>query len=112
VLHFYWGARRPSDRYEHALVCEWARRYPNLIYRPVLSHAQAGDAWNGATGWVHEVALAQERSFVDAVVYASGPPAMIDAIRHDYPKAGLAAGDLLFDSFDYAPDSPARRPGG
>jgi CDP-4-dehydro-6-deoxyglucose reductase len=112
AFHFYWGARRPADLYEHALVEEWARRHPNLIYRPVLSHAEPADAWKGATGWVHEVALAQERSFADAVVYASGPPAMIDAIRHDYPKAGLAAGDLLFDSFDYAPDSPARRIGG
>ena len=112
TLHFFWGARRPADLYEHALAEEWARRYPNLTYRPVLSHAEPGDAWQGATGWVHESALAQEHSLVNAVVYASGPPAMIDAVRHEYPKAGLAAGALLFDSFDYAPDSPARRPGG
>ncbi|MGH8314065.1 MAG: 2Fe-2S iron-sulfur cluster-binding protein [Steroidobacterales bacterium] len=111
AFHFYWGARRPADLYEHALVEEWARRYPNLDYRPVLSQPEPADAWKGAAGWVHEIALAQERSFADAVVYASGPPAMIDAIRHDYPKAGLAAGDLLFDSFDYAPDSPARLAG-
>jgi CDP-4-dehydro-6-deoxyglucose reductase len=111
AFHFYWGARRPADLYEHALVEEWARRHSNLTYRPVLSHAEPSDAWNGAAGWVHEVALAQEHLLVDAVVYASGPPAMIDAVRHEYPKAGLAAGDLLFDSFDYAPDSAARLAG-
>lgn len=108
-FHCYWGARRPVDLYEHALLESWAQRFPNFVYRPVLSHAEADDRWMGRKGWVHEAALAEEKSLADATVYASGPPAMIDAIRHEYPKAGLAADELHFDSFDYAPDSPARK---
>jgi len=108
AFRFYWGARRPPDLYQHALVEEWTRRYPNLVYRPVLSHAGAGDGWSGRQGWVHEVALAEEPSLLDATVYASGPPAMVDAIRREFPRAGLPAAELFFDSFDYAPDSQAR----
>ena len=36
-------------------------------------------------------------------VYAAGPPAMIEAIRAQFPARGLAAERLHFDSFDYAP---------
>jgi len=110
-FHFYWGARRPVDLYEHAQVDGWTRRYPNLKYRPVLSNVEADDPWPGRKGWVHDAALVEEGSLAQATVYASGPPAMIDAIRHGYPKADLADGELLFDSFDYAPDSQARTPG-
>jgi CDP-4-dehydro-6-deoxyglucose reductase len=108
-FHFYWGARRPADLYEHALIEEWTRRYPDFEYRPVLSHSEAADRWQGRTGWVHEAVLAEEKSLAGATVYASGPPAMVEAIRHDFPKAGLALDELHFDSFDYAPDSAARR---
>ncbi len=111
-LHFYWGARRPVDLYEHATVEEWTQRYPNFKYRPVLSSTEAGDPWPGRRGWVHEAVLQEEGSLVDASVYASGPPAMIDAIRHAFPDAGLPAAELLFDSFDFAPDSPARKASG
>jgi CDP-4-dehydro-6-deoxyglucose reductase len=111
-FHFYWGARRPTDLYEQTLVEEWTRRYSNLEYRPVLSHAEATDRWTGGTGWVHEAVLAEEKSLAGATVYASGPPAMVDAIRRDFPPAGLPTDELKFDSFDYAPDSPARRIGG
>lgn len=107
-FHFYWGARRPADLYEHALVEEWTRRYPNLQYRPVLSHAEPADRWTGRKGWVHDTVLAEEQSLAGATVYASGPPAMIDAIRAEFPQRGLAQEELLFDSFDYAPDWAAR----
>jgi CDP-4-dehydro-6-deoxyglucose reductase len=104
-FHFYWGARRPADLYEHALAEEWSRRYPNFKYRPALSHAEPSDNWSGRKGWVHETVLAEELSLAGATVYASGPPAMIEAIRAEFPKLGLPQEELLFDSFDYAPDS-------
>ena len=47
-------------------------------------------------------------------VYAAGPPAMIEAMRASFPRHGLPAERLYFDSFDYAPDAvspqPERRP--
>jgi CDP-4-dehydro-6-deoxyglucose reductase len=42
-------------------------------------------------------------------VYASGPPALIEALRRDFAARGVPAADLLFDSFDYAPDTLERQ---
>jgi hypothetical protein len=36
-------------------------------------------------------------------------PAMIEAVRSEFGRRGVAAARLSFDSFDYAPDSPARQ---
>ena len=41
-------------------------------------------------------------------VYASGPPAMVEAVRHEFIERGLPAEQLFFDSFDYAPDALAK----
>jgi len=72
----------------------------NLKYRPVLSNVEADDPWPGRKGWVTTAALVEEGSLAQATVYASGPPAMIDAIRHGY-RSGTRDGSCLFDSFDY-----------
>ena len=39
---------------------------------------------------------------------ASGPPAMIAAVRRECAARGAAAERLFFDSFDYAPDAAER----
>jgi ferredoxin-NADP reductase len=44
----------------------------------------------------------------DLDVYASGPPAMVEAVRHEFTARGLPAEQLFFDSFDYAPDVLAK----
>ena len=36
-------------------------------------------------------------------VYAAGPPAMIDAVRHELPRQGADPARIYFDSFDRAP---------
>jgi CDP-4-dehydro-6-deoxyglucose reductase len=42
-------------------------------------------------------------------VYASGPPAMIAAVRERFPGHGMEPERFFFDSFDYAPDAIARQ---
>ena len=39
---------------------------------------------------------------------ASGPPAMVEAVRHEFTGRGLPAQQLFFDSFEYAPDVLAK----
>jgi len=114
-VHFYWGARRAIDVYEHALVRGWTRRHPNLRFVPVLSEAGAqppegddagvdGVARSWRAGWVHQVAaadLGHELSRCD--VYVAGPPALVEAVRTDFSARGVDPAQLRFDSFDYAP---------
>jgi CDP-4-dehydro-6-deoxyglucose reductase len=103
-IWFYWGARAAADLYEERLVREWAARFPRFHYEGVLSESAAGgpDGAAYARGWVHEFVLARHPELSGFEVYAAGPPAMIEAIRAQFPAHGLAADRLHFDSFDYA----------
>jgi CDP-4-dehydro-6-deoxyglucose reductase, E3 len=102
-IHFYWGARRPHDLYEEALVNEWARRYPQLTFTAVLSEGAETGAAPHRLGWVHEQVLADHPDLQPFEIYAAGPPALIEAIRASFPRHGARTEGLYFDSFDYAP---------
>jgi CDP-4-dehydro-6-deoxyglucose reductase len=108
-IHLYWGARHVRDLYEEPLVLEWLQRYPQLRFTAVLSEASTAEAAHQRAGWVHEAVLADYPSLQGRQVYAAGPPAMIEAIRASFPRRGLPADELHFDSFDYAPDSLPRQ---
>jgi CDP-4-dehydro-6-deoxyglucose reductase len=110
-LHLYWGARTALDLYQHELASEWAARYPNFTYTPVLSDLPPGDPWPGRRGLVHEAVLADHPDLRGLDVYASGPPALIEAIRHRGAEHGLEPERLYFDSFEYAPDALAKMRG-
>ena len=104
-IHFYWGARHAHDLYEQAQVLEWVRQQPRLSFTPVLSEASAAEAARSRVGFVHEAVLADHAQLGGFEVYAAGPPAMIEAIRTQFPRRGLPEERLYFDSLDYAPDS-------
>jgi CDP-4-dehydro-6-deoxyglucose reductase, E3 len=106
-MTLYWGVRSERDLYAHSTLQELAARNGRMRYVPVLSDAEP--AWAGRRGLVHEAVLEDLASLEGFEVYASGPPAMIDAIRRDFPARGMNPARLSFDSFDYAPDSPARQ---
>jgi CDP-4-dehydro-6-deoxyglucose reductase len=105
-LQLYWGVRSERDLYAHDALIALAARRANFHYVPVLSEPSA--QWAGRRGWVHEAALA-DISKLDAFdIYASGPPAMIEALRRDFLARGAAPDRLYVDAFDYAPDSLER----
>lgn len=107
-LHLYWGAQSLQDLYEDERVRALSDAYPNLRYTPVLSEARPSDNWTGRRGLVHAAVLADHPQLQDFDVYASGPPAMVEAVRHEFIERGLPAQQLFFDSFDYAPDVLAK----
>jgi CDP-4-dehydro-6-deoxyglucose reductase, E3 len=112
-LTLYRGSRTSRDLYEHNWLMNVAFVRKQFDYRPVLSAVEEdapeeSGPWTGRTGLVHETVLAEvgER-LADFDVYASGPPAMIESIRHEFVERGLPRDQLFFDSFDYAPDTLA-----
>jgi CDP-4-dehydro-6-deoxyglucose reductase len=109
----YWGARVVPDLYEDAWLAGLEQQRAGFSYRPVLSSPAAVDAvpWTGRRGLVHEAVLADLPNLEGFDVYASGPPAMIEAIREAFPRHGLPREQLFFDSFDYAPDTLAKLQG-
>ena len=103
ALHLYWGAQTQADLYEDAAIKALAARFHNLSYTPVLSDPDKQGDWRGRTGWVHGAALADHPDPSAFDVYASGPPAMVEAVRQEFGSRGLPRDQLFFDSFDYAP---------
>lgn len=103
-LHLYWGVRARQDLYEHERLTELTQRHANFSYTPVLSEPQPQDRWAGRTGFVHAAVLQDHSSLSPFDLYAAGPPALVEAIRHEFPERGLPAEQLFFDSFDFAPD--------
>jgi CDP-4-dehydro-6-deoxyglucose reductase len=104
----YWGVRAERDLYAHAFLEEAARRDPRLRYIPVLS--EPSPAWQGRRGFVHEAVLAEVEGLEHHEIHVSGPPQMIEAVHRAFTAHGVRESAMSFDSFDYAPDSPARQP--
>jgi len=87
----YWGARTAEDLYEDAWLRELAAKHAHFHYTGVTS------------GLVHEAVLRGVAGLAGFDVYAAGPPAMIDAVRHELPRQGADPERIYFDSFDWAP---------
>jgi CDP-4-dehydro-6-deoxyglucose reductase len=100
----FWGARSREDLYSDDTLRQWATEYASFEYTPVLSEPRESDDWHGATGWVHDEVIRRQPKLNDFEVYAAGPPAMIDAIKRDFPAQGLVVERLYFDSFEHATD--------
>ena len=81
-IRFFYGARTRADLFMLDEIGAIAARLPDFKFIPALSHATAEDAWEGETGFVHEVVQRHLRAealsgVIDA--YSCGPPPMIDA---------------------------------
>ena len=83
----YWGVRDERDLYARAALEEMARRAANFRWVPVLSEPSPG--WAGRRGWVHEAVLGDIEQLARYEVYASGPPAMIEAVRREFALRGV-----------------------
>lgn len=105
-MTLYWGMRRESDLYAHALLTQWAQGSA-LRYQPVLS--QPGGEWRGERGMVHEAVMRTIPDLAAYETYAAGPPAMIAALRAGFAQRCTEATRLYVDSFDHAADPPARQ---
>jgi CDP-4-dehydro-6-deoxyglucose reductase len=106
-LTLYWGVRAAHDLYAESAVLESASRLPRMRYVPVLSEPDA--AWTGRSGFVHAAVLRDCTDLSAFDIYAAGPPAMIDALRREFPRQGASMERLYCDSFDYACDSLERQ---
>ena len=95
----YWGGRRRSDLYMHALAQSWQRDC-DVGYVPVLSEAQPEDEWDGRTGLVHEAVMQDLPDLSGFQVYACGAPVMVEAAHRDFTtRCGLPEDEFYSDAF-------------
>jgi CDP-4-dehydro-6-deoxyglucose reductase, E3 len=106
-ITLYWGVRSERDLYAQDLLASLAKRSAGFRHLAVLSEATAN--WHGRRGFVHHAVLEDHSALEGYDIYASGPPAMIEAVRSEFAKYGADPSRLYFDSFDYAPDALERQ---
>ncbi len=100
-VYLYWGVRSRDDLYLSELPEAWQER-DNFTFVPVLSETRPDDHWGGRRGFVHQAVLDDFSELGGYEVYASGPPAMVDAVREGVILKGLPKAQFYFDSFDFA----------
>lgn len=103
-MHLYWGGRVKCDLYLHDLVRDWAERQPNLSYTPVLSRPLPEDHWQGRRGYVPAAVVEDFADLGAYEVYASGPPAMVQAGHLAFTVQGLLPEHFYADPFEFAQD--------
>lgn len=108
-LHLYWGVRAHRDLYLGQLPQQWVASHPNFRYTPVLSQPLPEDVWQGRVGYVHTAVAQDYADLSEHEVYASGPPAMIEAAKSALFARGLEEQRMYYDSFEFAKD-PVKSP--
>jgi Na+-transporting NADH:ubiquinone oxidoreductase subunit F len=96
-LELYYGARDLPDLYDHDIFTSFAETYENFHYYPALS--DAGDDWNGHTGFIHMVMEECLETGNTGEAYLCGPPIMIEAVTEVLTNKGIAAERIWYDKF-------------
>jgi propane monooxygenase reductase subunit len=104
-VRFFYGARTKADLFHLTEFAAIAETLPDFKFIPALSHAEAGDDWQGETGFVHDVVarvLRAEGLEGEIDAYSCGPPPMIDAVLPVLQMAGVEPERIYFDKFTTA----------
>lgn len=102
-MTYWYGARSGADLFYADEFDALAARHPNFDWTVAMSEPQPEDAWTGATGFVHTVAL--ERYLRDhpapeeCEYYLCGPPLMIRAVLSMLDDLGVDEDNIFNDDF-------------
>lgn len=106
AITLVYGARNRAELYDDALFRDMAARHANFTYVPALSAPEAGDAWGGEVGFVHDVATRHfNGDFRQHKAYMCGPPVMIDACITALMRGRLFERDMYMEKFISAADA-------
>ena len=102
-LHFFYGGRTPQDICGESFLRELTDFGERIHFHPVVSlpDDDAGAAWSGETGYVHELV---RRTFGDAMAghefYFAGPPPMTQGLQEMLMvEFRVPFGQVHFDRF-------------
>jgi len=100
------GARNLEELYYKDLFEKLEKQYDNFTYVAGLSGPDIEPSWDGATGYIHEVAKEKmDGSFGGYRAYMCGPPLMIDACITTLMRGRLFEKDMFMEKFFSAADA-------
>jgi Na+-transporting NADH:ubiquinone oxidoreductase subunit F len=103
VITFWYGARSRQEMFYDEEFTGLARRFPNFTYCVSLSDPQPDDHWQGAIGYIHEVArdtyLSKHLDPTEIEYYLCGPPPMVAAVEKMLDNLGVEREMIAYDKF-------------
>jgi len=95
----FFGARARKDiMYEEEYV-DLCARHPGLRVHYALSEPDAGDDWEGETGFIHTLVDRHLEAGSNRSVFLCGPPPMVDAATEVFKAKGVEEGEIFYDAF-------------
>jgi len=103
AISFWYGARGLIDLYYADDMERLAREHDNFAWHVALSDPAPGDAWDGETGYIHDVVyrkyLQTHPDPAACEYYLCGPPLMIEAVQAMLDRLGVPRENILYDDF-------------
>ncbi len=102
-ISFWYGARARIDLYYFDDMQRLEQDHPNFSWHVALSDPAPEDAWEGETGFIHDlVHRAHLQIHPDPAAceyYLCGPPLMIEAVLALLERFGVPRENILYDDF-------------
>jgi phenol/toluene 2-monooxygenase (NADH) P5/A5 len=104
-LYLFQGARNLSELYNRQMFEKLAEQHANFHYIPALNAPEAGDDWQGFTGFVHNAANDYFNGKMSGnKAYLCGPPPMVDAAITTLMQGRIFERDIHMEKFVSAAD--------
>ena len=102
-MSFWYGARSRRELYYVDLFEHLQGEYENFEWHPALSAAEKNDAWEGDTGFIHQVAyeryLGRHPAPETCDYYLCGPPLMVQSVLAILDELGVTEEHIHYDDF-------------
>jgi Na+-transporting NADH:ubiquinone oxidoreductase subunit F len=102
-ISYWYGARSRRELYYDEVFDRLQREHDNFDWHPALSEKEKSDAWEGYSGFIHQVAydnyLERHPSPESCEYYLCGPPMMVQSVLAMLDELGVAAENIHFDDF-------------
>jgi phenol/toluene 2-monooxygenase (NADH) P5/A5 len=109
-IYLFQGARNISELYNGEMFEALQQQHANFHYIPALNAPEAGDNWQGFTGFVHDAVKARfNGKFEGHKAYLCGPPPMIDAAISTLMQGRLFERDIHMERFFSAADTSSEQ---
>lgn len=102
-MSYWYGARSRRELFYTDLFETLQREHDNFDWHPALSEAQENDAWEGNTGFIHQVVydhyLVKHPSPEKCEYYLCGPPMMVQSVLAMLDELGVLTENIHYDDF-------------
>lgn len=98
-VYLYWGVKEYSHFYFKNEATEWANKYHNIHFHPVIELPEV--EWKGHQGYVHQAVLKEFPDLSAFDIYIVGRFEMAKIAREDFIKQGALTEHIFGDAFAF-----------